>query len=224
MPGAGRTPIRTGINVPYSAEFRDRVTNHALLVSLAKLEPKGGDAGKILAPSLDEMMANIHGEDEESKDKVDEASAFRRNLASAVSSNYVWPWLALLTGCLFFGDVFVRRVAVSFAWVMPLLVTAVAWIARREPEAEKDQRLDRLRSRKAQVEDSIDRQKAAARYEIAPDDEVSLDVLEEPAGQRIQDPDLAARKATEMAPDEEEDDYTSRLLKAKKRLWEDKDN
>ena len=76
----------------------------------------------------------------------------------------------------------------------------------------------------AQVEDSIDRQKAAARYEIAPDDEVSLDVLEELAGQRIQDPDLAARKATEMAPDEEEDDYTSRLLKAKKRLWEDKDN
>ena len=100
----------------------------------------------------------------------------------------------------------------------------MAWIARREPEAEKDQRLDRLRSRKAQVEDSIDRQKAAARYEIAPDDEVSLDVLEDPAGRRIQDPDLAARKATEMAPDEEEDDYTSRLLKAKKRLWEDKDN
>ncbi len=223
MPGAGRAPIRTGINVPYSAEFRDRVTNHALLMSLAKLEPKGGEPGKLLAPSLGEMIGNIRSEDKESKEKVDEASAFRRNLASAVSSNYVWPWLALITGCLFFGDVFVRRVAVNFAWVMPLIVTAVSWIARREPEAEKDDRLDRLRSRKAQVEDSIDRQKAAARFEIAPDEEVSLDVLEDPTAQRTQGPGPATQKSPEMAPEEQEDDFTARLLKAKKRVWEDKD-
>ena len=224
MPGAGTAPIRTGINVPYSAEFRDRMTNHALLMSLAKLEPKGGDPGQLLAPSLDEMIVNIRSEDEESKKKLDKASAFRRNLASAVSSNYVWPWLALITGCLFFGDVFVRRVAVSFAWVMPLVGTAVTWVAGREPEAKQDERLDRLRSRKAQIEDSIDRQKAAARFEIAPDDDVSLEVLDEATARRSEAPRGAAEESTEMAPDEEEEDYTARLLKAKKRVWEDRDN
>ncbi len=223
MPGAGMAPIRTGINVPYSAEFRDRVTNHALLMSLAELEPTGGQPGKQLANSLDEMIFKIRSDDEEDKKAFDAASAFRRNLASAVSSNYVWPWLALITGCLFFGDVFVRRVAVSFAWVMPMIGTAVAWIARREPETPQDDRLERLRSRKAQIEDSIDRQKAAARFEIAPDEEVSLEALEQPNAPGSQGPKPARQDSAEMAPAEEEDDYTARLLKAKKRVWEDKD-
>ena len=41
-PGPGQAPLRTGLNVPYSAEFRTRGTNEALLDALASLHPLGG--------------------------------------------------------------------------------------------------------------------------------------------------------------------------------------
>ncbi|MGE0610116.1 MAG: VWA domain-containing protein, partial [Pirellulales bacterium] len=47
-PGAGQAPIRAGIDVPYSAEFKDRTTDDALLVNLAALQPKGGLPGKLI--------------------------------------------------------------------------------------------------------------------------------------------------------------------------------
>ena len=33
------------MNVPYSAEFRERETNDLLITTLASLKPKGGEAG-----------------------------------------------------------------------------------------------------------------------------------------------------------------------------------
>ena len=45
-PGAGQAMIRTGVNVGYSAEFRDRETNAPLLESLAKLAGQGRRAGQ----------------------------------------------------------------------------------------------------------------------------------------------------------------------------------
>ena len=47
-PGAGSAPIRAGVIVPYSAEFRDRETNEALLKSLAGTKPKDGAAGAVI--------------------------------------------------------------------------------------------------------------------------------------------------------------------------------
>ena len=44
-PGPGLSPILTGVNVPYSAEFLDREPNDGLLKDLAALEPKGSEAG-----------------------------------------------------------------------------------------------------------------------------------------------------------------------------------
>ena len=43
-PGAGQAPIRTGINVPYSDEFRDRSPNEALLDQLAGTDAQGRQA------------------------------------------------------------------------------------------------------------------------------------------------------------------------------------
>ena len=47
-PGTGKAPLRTGINVPYSDEFRGLATNETLLDRLAKLVPKGGAAGRLI--------------------------------------------------------------------------------------------------------------------------------------------------------------------------------
>ena len=45
-PGRGMTPLRTGVTVPYSAEFRDRGPNEALLTQLAAARPKDGPPGR----------------------------------------------------------------------------------------------------------------------------------------------------------------------------------
>ena len=52
-PGAGMAPIRTGVNVPYSDEFRDRATNDALLAQLAALTPKGGAPARLIEAAAD---------------------------------------------------------------------------------------------------------------------------------------------------------------------------
>ncbi len=220
-PGAGQSPIRIGINVPYSAEYRDRETNHAKLMALARLTPKGGEPGRLLASSVDEL--NQHFEDNDvgpaESGFSSSATAWRRTLASAVSSDYAWPWLALLTACVFFGDVLIRRVAISFDWVRPTLAGAANWVTRREGPEAPDTRIERLRSRKAAIDDAIDRHKAASRFELTDIDahEASLDVLDEPTRQT----DPRPTETTEIAPANEEEDYTERLLRAKQKARED---
>ena len=49
-PGAGQAMIRTGVNIGYSDEFRDRETNTPLLESIAELPAKGGEPGKLMPP------------------------------------------------------------------------------------------------------------------------------------------------------------------------------
>ena len=102
LPGQGEAPLRVGVNVPYSQEYRDRETNQALLDTLVKLTPKGGEPGQQIAGSL--TSGDL--------DELLEVNTFRHNLAKAISSNYIWPLLLVIAGCVFFADVFVRRVAV----------------------------------------------------------------------------------------------------------------
>ena len=49
--------IRTGVNIGYSNEFRDRETNTPLLKSIAELPAKDGEPGKLLPP-LPEVPAD----------------------------------------------------------------------------------------------------------------------------------------------------------------------
>ena len=108
-PGAGQGMIRTGVNVGYSDEFRDRETNLPLLESLAKLSAKDGEPGKLLEP-LPEIPADVEKLSFDSQLKVD---PFRRDLPQAVASQDIWPWLVMLGSCLFLADVFVRRVQIN---------------------------------------------------------------------------------------------------------------
>src|SRR5690606_1770743 len=144
-----------------------------------------------------------------------EADTFRHNLPKARSSQDVWPLLVLVAACLFFFDVFVRRVQIGFEWARP----AVNWlrekVLRREKIEAPDERLERLRQRKAAVVSSLDERRASARFEPEPDQATSdLDrVLEESAG--TQAPLAPPRTAPSPTPSEEEDSYTARLMKAK---------
>ncbi|MFV2068829.1 MAG: VWA domain-containing protein, partial [Pirellulales bacterium] len=207
QPGGGSAPLRTGVNVGYSREFRDRDTNHPLLESMASLAPRGGRPGAVLgrftsAGNREELLAG---------------NPFRRDLPHATASRSVWPWLILLGTCLFVGDVFVRRVHVRIAWLVAVARLAGQRLLRRAPSAEMPETMGRLQRRKAEVQDQIDRRRATARFEVAPDHAVDPSVLEEtaPSPDAPQAPPPSV--ASDLTPDgQDEPSYTERLLKAKK--------
>jgi len=214
VPGAGRAPIRTGVNVPYSAEFRDRETNKALLVTLKDLTPKGGNPGKLIEGTM--APGNV--------DQLLQTNTFRHDLAKAVSTREVWPIVLLVAACVFFADVFVRRVTVGFQWVAPLAAGIRDTLLRRSREPVKDERLERLRWRKAEIAESLDERRAAARFEPQVDADVSTDVLEKETatGRPKHEKPRPAEEQINLDAQQEEASYTERLLKAKKRVWKDK--
>jgi uncharacterized membrane protein len=213
-PGAGQAAIRTGINVPYSDEFRDQSPNEALLDQIAGMTPKGGRTGTIIeaknekADPLEQMLM---------------VNTYRHDLAKASSSQDAWNYYLLIAGCLFFGDVFFRRVQVNFGWVAPLLVRARDFALRRQPKPATPEFMERLRSKKAEVSEHIEQLRGAVRFEMPKAQKpADLTVLEEPAGT-----DKPAKSAEtpsiSTSQKSEQESYTERLLRAKKKVWDDRD-
>jgi len=196
-------PIRTGVNVPYSDEFRDRTPDEALLGELARLVPTGGtSAGLIIRAPADSQEI----------EPLLAVNTFRHEgLPKATSSQDIWFYVALICSCLFFFDVFFRRVQVGFAWVGP----ALGRVFGRGAKPAEDQTLQRLRSRKAEVSTQIEQLRSDARFEPA---EMPLDaeIVEEPLPQRPSTPTIPAEEETK------EESYTERLLRAKNKAWKDK--
>ena len=218
-PGKGFAPLLTGASVPYSAEYRERETNHALLTTLAGFKPKGArESGKIASVDLQPGTVNRLTE------MID---TFRRTLPKAISSKDVWPLFLLLAASVFLADIFVRRVTVHFYWVVPAIAWAYNRLLRRPQEEVRDEVLERLRSRKAAVASQIDERRAATRFEPVADEQpgpqrdLSEVMAEATAGgsaapQRpAETPTVAGSRA------QEETTYTERLLAAKKKAKRD---
>jgi uncharacterized membrane protein len=212
--GQGNNMLLTGVTVPYSAEFRERGENQALLTTLANLKPSGGQAGKLIEGELrggaiDRLVAS--------------ADTFRRTLQKAVSSQDFWPFFLLIAAGVFLADVFIRRVTVHFYWVAPALVGAYHRLRGHQQEEVRDERLERLRNRKAAVSTQLDERRAAARFEPQPDapgfseprdiDEV---IAEASAGGGAEPPRPQSQPQSQT-PQTEQDTYTERLLAAKRK-------
>jgi hypothetical protein len=211
-PGTGQTPIRAGITVPYSDEFREREPNDALLEQLAQVVPKDGPVGKVIEVP----------DDFKKSDPLPAVDPFRHDLPKASSNQDAWHYFLLAACCVLFGDVFCRRVHVRFDWVPPLAGRARDWVLRRQPKPAAPEFMQRLQSRKAEVSDHFDQLRAATRFEPSPARPVDAEVLEDaakPSGEMKTEkpgaPSLGQAKA-------EEESYTERLLKAKKEVWQDK--
>jgi hypothetical protein len=202
-----------GITVPYSAEFRERETNHALITTLASTKPTGGQAGRVIEGPLvkgaiDRLVAST--------------DTFRRTLAKAMSSRDFWPIFLLIAAGVFLVDIFIRRVTVHFYWVAPALAVAYHRVLGRQPEAAPDERLARLRNRKAAISSQIDERRAATRFEPVVDEIATQprdyeQVISDASGGA----DTAAPRPTpqpqSQTPQTEQDTYTERLLAAKKK-------
>ena len=202
LPGPGRAPVSTGITVPYSDEFRVLGTNQTMLDQLAHLEPKGGELGKSTEPL----------EDSTQLEPLLEMNSFRHDLTKATSSQAIWHHLLVVACCLFFCDVFTRRVQVSFTWVRPL----VQRLLRRQPGPAAPETIDRLRSRKAEISDRLEQLRASTRFEPSAESSAEQTVVKE-----LQQPQVSApspQAAPSMTPGKStEEDYTSRLLRAKQK-------
>jgi uncharacterized membrane protein/Mg-chelatase subunit ChlD len=219
VPGPGQAPILAGVTVPYSSEFRDRETNLQLLRQLAVQTPQGGQAGQLIEGDLE--RGKVQG--------LVEFDTFRHNLAKAISRQDVWPLVLLITACVFFADVLVRRVTIHFYWIGPVLAWLWARTLRRPQESGPDERLERLRSRKAEVSEQLDERRAAARFEPQVDEAAgskppSLEEVLQEAGGAPPKP-ASPRAAAGQGPPETPagKSYTERLLEAKKKAWKDKD-
>ncbi len=206
-PGPDYGRIRAGVNVPYSPEFRDRETNRALLLSLASLKPRGGEAGAVVDGDLSQRTFT----------DLLKHDTFRHTLTKAMSASDVWPYLLLVAAFLFFAEVFLRRVQVGFGWLRAVGRWISATIFRRPQEAPVEQNLERLRRRKRDVSEGIDQRRAAARFEPEPDVEPSADPVEMLPGAGPQPPRPTGPAATTPDAASEDEAYTSRLLEAKRK-------
>lgn len=205
IPGPGMAPITTGASIPFSDEYRLRQTNFNMLEQLAGLEPQGGVAGVISVPL-----------EEQSKAELLKSDTFRSGLPRAMSLQDIWPYCVLLGAICLFGDVFMRRVALDYAY--PL-----RWISKRlnpgetAQDTERKQSLQRLRSKKSEVSGEMEQVKASTRFETT--QSVDTDTLDQAlSGKTAASTDTKSSTSSPgMATQDEQEGYTSRLLAAKKK-------
>jgi uncharacterized membrane protein len=206
--------IRSGVTVPYSPEFADMETNTSLLEKIRDITN-----GKTLSEEPEELFK-----------AAESGMPFRyTDLEQAKSLQPIWYWLLLITAVLLLFDVAVRRIAVD-----PLQVTAAVqstWdrLRGRTGKAEATpQFLDRLKSRKEQVGEALGKAKAQARFDAgeSPRPTTAPAGADDMADQPASSAPRPAPKAPGVAPDQPEAapaDFASRLMKAKKKVWEERD-
>jgi uncharacterized membrane protein len=202
--------VRAGVTIPYSPEFADMESNAPLLEKLRAIT-----SGKTI-PDDESSLASTAASGE----------IFRREgLPASRNLQPVWHWLLFVTAVLLFFDVAVRRIALDARELGVAGARLWGRVRRRAVAAEPIPLfLERLKSRKAEVSESIDRGRALRRFEAA----------EAPPGARPEAPAIleagpTAPKAPAPGPrlepkvEEESADFASRLLKAKQRVWEERE-
>jgi uncharacterized membrane protein len=209
----GFDSIRAGVTIPYSPEFSDLESNTALLERL-----RGMTGGKSYQDDGAALAAVARDGD---------SYVFRPTSPRFFPLQPIWYWLLVAAGVVLFCDVAVRRIAVE-----PLEVAAKArgvWDrlrGRRQAAERVPEFIERLKSRKVQIGEALQRERAARRFEsgegpvAAPTG--ATDMPEVPRPSRPAGP---APRPT-LAPQhegEEPADYASRLLKAKRRVRQELD-
>ena len=201
--------IRGGVTIPYSPEFAEMESNTALLERLRDL------TGGTTIPDNEDALAHAARSGE----------VFRPVTTGNISLLPLWPWLALLAGLCLFFDVAVRRIAVDPAEVGEKAKAVWARMrGRAAAAATTPQFLDRLKSRKAQVGEAIDKGRATRRFEAGALPSGGRQPPEAAPAQGSDAPRPAPAPARpEPKREAEPEDYASRLMRAKKRAMEERE-
>ncbi len=219
--------ISSGVSVPYSDEYRELRSNPTTLETLATLTDGQVVNWKFHPDGRVDLPHTVGGIDH-----------FRRDpgLVNPRSFAPLWPALLWLAACLFLGDVAVRRIALDVDRIRELAVNE--WRKLRGQEvAPASEYMEKLKSRKAEVDEQLERTRGSAAasadqpvdspllFPAAPSSGLVDELLLQggaprgPAGP-------AERKSPGMADAPKEpakESYTNRLLKAKQRVWEERE-
>ena len=222
--GAGGTQgvISTGVSVPYSDEYRELRSNPASLETIATVTNGATNFLKIRADGTPDLDRSLKGVDH-----------FRRdaNLLNPKAYADLWPNLLWLACVVFLADVAVRRIAPDVDRMRK--VVADQWLKLRGREVvPSTEYMEKLRNRKAEVGEQIDRSRAATRFEAPPPAEGSRPLGEPLLDQRSESTEPRRQRAPTSptsglgaeGPKTAPEGYTNRLLKAKKKVWEERDN
>ncbi len=213
--------VRTGVSVPYSDEYRDLRSNRPNLETLATTTD-----GQII-----DWKTGRDGTTDIAR-TVRDADVFRRDPSMAPPRSFrdLWPSLLMAAAVLFLLDVGVRRVAPDFDRMKN--TARDYWKKIRGQEvAPRVEYMEKLKSRKAEVAEQIDRNLGATRFE-APPLPMSGGPIGEPLLEGTTAPDRLAQVESKakpgLAPDQpkasgEAESYTNRLLKAKQKVWEERE-
>ncbi|AMV38089.1 VWA domain-containing protein [Planctomyces sp. SH-PL62] len=221
--GANKTQgvISSGVSVPYSDEYRELRSNPTTLQTAASLTDGREVTWKTAPDGRIDLARTLDGVDH-----------FRRDPGLVIPRAFrpLWPVLLWSAALLFLGDVAVRRIAVDVGRVRRKLAEGWRKLRGEEPEARTDY-LDQLRSRKAEVAEQLDRSRFANQFQDSeappPAEGAAAPPASSPAADRPR-PDRPAASPSDPglapeAPKPEEAGYTSRLLKAKKKVWEERE-
>ena len=174
QPRRGQSPIRTGINVPYSDEFREQSPNEALLDQLAAMTPKDGKPGALI-------------EAENHRRRTAGTTARCQHVPARSAQGPQQPGcLAILVAggrCLFFADI--SSAACKSTWpgcrrwpAGPRLAPAPPAQAGQRPRTSNG-----CASKKAEVAGQIEQLRGAVRFEMPQAQKpADITVLEEPSG------------------------------------------
>ena len=211
--------ISTGVSVPYSDEYRELRSNPAILESIASLTNGELNDWK----TLPDGRVDLRG-------AVDRIDHFRRDnkLVNPRAYSDLWPNLLWMAAVLFLADVAIRRIAPD----VDLLKKTVRdqWQKLRGREVAPDNEyMEKLRNRKAEVGEQIDRSRAAVRFEAPPPSVPLNEPLLEGSmpAVNLEKPTAPPAQAGGLSPDEPKkglpEGYTNRLLRAKQRVWEERE-
>lgn len=200
--------VRAAVTIPYSPEFSEIDSNTSLLQKLADIT--GGRVYADDGPTLDAVARA--------------GTVFRPVPLSHHSLQPLWHWFVLLAGVCLFCDVAVRRIAFDPIAVGKKGYELIRQYVLRRPTEAAPAYLERLRSRKAEVGETLEKKKAAARFEaptIATGPAPGLPDAAAPPSAPARPKKPAAAVGPEK--DQEPEDFASRLMRAKKRAMKDRD-
>lgn len=191
--------VSTGMNVSYPPEFRDIDSNRDLLENLALVS-----GGRVVE-----------------WDKLNETDFLRHDQAPSLRLQDIWPWLLLCALCLLLFDVGVRRIAVDpYEIANRMKKRYLTWRGRRIPET-ASATMERLKSRKAELSEEFQKR----RYEPKETVEPGPSVITPGPSTSAPDKPKSTEKRPDLTPKQEQPDqasYTSRLMEAKRKVWEQK--
>ncbi len=213
--------VSTGISVPYSDEYRELRSNPGTLETVASLTNGEVLSWKRRADGSIDLARTL-----------DESRPFRRDRYTQTPRGLspLWPLLLFFAASMFLVDVAIRRVSPDFERMSKLARDRWEKLRGREV-APAVEYMEKLKGRKAEVTDQIERSRAATRFEApTPAEGGTPFVVDEPLLGGESKPRPAERRPQPQAPGlaaegpkPEAENYTNRLLKAKNKVWEDRE-